>query len=67
MMCFCYSYRVATWKIKITDIPVGVFIHNLLPLCKIKDALSLGCTNKFFALVVAVRVKQPLDLLVFRG
>ena len=37
---------------KVTDIPVGLFINRILPLCEVKDVLSLGCTNKFFALVV---------------
>ena len=36
---------------KITDIPIEVFIHRILPFCDAKDVLSLGCTNKFFALV----------------
>ena len=40
----------ASWA-KITDIPVEVFIHRILPYCEAKDVLSLGCTNKFFALV----------------
>ena len=53
MTCFWYSYRVATWMIKIADIPVGVLINNILPFCEIKDVLSFGCTNKFFALAVA--------------
>ena len=53
MTCFWYSYRAATWMTKITDIPVRVLINNILSLCKVKDVLSLGCTNRFFALVVA--------------
>ena len=40
------------WGI-ITDIPTKVLINNILPLCEAKDVLSLGCTNKFFALVAA--------------
>ena len=41
----------SSWTI-ITDIPVKVFTGNILPFCETKDAISLGCTNKFFALVV---------------
>jgi len=33
------------------DIPVKIFTDRILPFCKVKDALSLGRTNKFFALV----------------
>ena len=36
---------------KITDIPAKLLINNLLPFCEAKDVLSLGCTNRFFALV----------------
>ena len=36
---------------KITDIPAKLLVDNVLPLCGCKDVLSLGCTNKFFALV----------------
>ena len=42
----------ALWA-RITDIPVKVLMSNILPFCKAKDLLSLGCTNWFFALVVA--------------
>ena len=38
---------------EITDIPVKVLTKNILPFCEAKDVLSLGCTNKFFALVAA--------------
>jgi len=38
------------WGI-IADIPAKVLINNILPLCEAKDVLSLGCTNKFFALI----------------
>jgi len=44
---------MATFWAKITDIPVKVLINNILPFCEAKDALSLGCTNWFFAVVVA--------------
>ena len=36
---------------KITDIPVKLFVDNVLPFCEAKDVVSLGCANKFFALV----------------
>lgn len=35
----------------IADIPVELFIDNILPFCETKDVFSIGCTNKFFALV----------------
>ena len=35
----------------IADIPVEVLIDNILPFCEVNDVVSLGCTNKFFALV----------------
>jgi len=35
----------------IADIPVELLIDNILPFCEAKDVFSLGCTNKFFALV----------------
>ena len=38
-------------RARITDIPVKVFADNILSFCEVKDAISLGCTNKFFALV----------------
>jgi len=40
----------ALWT-RITDIPVKVLIDNTLPFCEVKDVLSLGRANKFFALV----------------
>ena len=42
----------ALWT-RITDIPVKVLMNNILPFCQAKDLLSLGCTNGFFAVVVA--------------
>ena len=42
---------MATQRTGIADIPVEVIIDNILPFCEAKDVLSLGCTNKFFALV----------------
>ena len=39
-----------TWT-TITDIPVKVLTDNILPFCEAEDVISLGCTNKFFALV----------------
>lgn len=40
-----------TQRAGITDIPVKVFVDNVLPFCEANDVLSLGCTNKLFALV----------------
>lgn len=37
----------------IADIPVEVFLDNLLPLTELRDVLSLGSTNKLFAVVCA--------------
>jgi len=31
--------------------PVELLIDNILPFCEAKDVFSLGCTNKFFALI----------------
>jgi len=36
---------------RIMDIPINVFTDNILPLCEVEDVISLGCANKFFALV----------------
>ena len=33
------------------DIPARLLINSVLPFCELKDVISLGCTNKFFALV----------------
>jgi len=41
------------WGARITDIPAKVFIDNILPFCEVEDVLSLGSTNKFFALIAA--------------
>ena len=35
----------------IAHIPVEVLIDNILPFCEVNDVFSLGCTNKYFALV----------------
>jgi SCF-associated factor 1 len=35
------------------DIPVEVFLDNLLPLAELRDVLNLGSTNKLFAAVCA--------------
>jgi SCF-associated factor 1 len=37
----------------IADIPVEVFLDNLLPLAELPDVLSFGSTNKLFAAVCA--------------
>ena len=42
---------MVSWRATITDIPVGLLINRILPFCEAKDVLSLGCTNRFFALV----------------
>jgi len=47
----CSYMMTATWRAIITDIPVKIFTDRILPFFKAKEALSLGCTNKFFALV----------------
>ena len=39
------------WRIGIMDIPAEVLMDNILPFCEAEDVLSLGYTNKFFALV----------------
>jgi len=44
-------YAMSAQKTGIADIPVELLIDNLLPFCEAKDVFSLGCTNKFFALV----------------
>ena len=45
------SYRMANMWARITDVPVKLFTDYILLFCEVKDALSLGCTNKFFALI----------------
>ena len=42
---------MATQRTGIADIPVELLLDNILPFCEAKDVLSLGCTNKLFALV----------------
>ena len=37
----------------LTDIPVEVFLDNLLPYAAVRDVLSLGSTNKSFAAICA--------------
>jgi SCF-associated factor 1 len=39
--------------IHLADIPVEVFLDNLLPFAQVHDVLSLGSTNKFFAALCA--------------
>lgn len=46
-----FNNRMATRRTKITDVPAKLLINNVLPFCEGRDVLSLGCTNKFFALV----------------
>ena len=40
-------------KIAITDLPVELLANKILPFCKVRDMLSLGCTNRFFALITS--------------
>jgi len=42
---------MAAQRTGIADIPVELLIDNILPFCEAKDVFSLGCTNKFFALI----------------
>ena len=42
---------MTTLLARIMDIPARVFTKNILPFCEARDAISLGCTNKFFALI----------------
>ena len=42
---------MAAHRTGIADIPVELLIDNILPFCEAKDVVSLGCTNKFFALL----------------
>jgi len=37
----------------LADIPVEVFLDNLLPFAELRDVLNLGSTNKFFAALAA--------------
>jgi len=46
-----FIQAMATQRTGIADIPVELLIDNILPFCEAKDVFSLGCTNKFFALV----------------
>ena len=46
-------YYCTTLAMHIADIPVEVFLDNLLPLAELHDVLSLGSTNKLFAAVCA--------------
>ena len=35
------------------DFPIGLLTSKILPFCEVRDVLSLGCTNKFFALIMS--------------
>ena len=37
----------------LADIPVEVLLDNLLPFSQVRDVLSLGSTNKYFAALCA--------------
>ena len=45
------QYAMSTQKTGIADMPVELLIDNILPFSEAKDVFSLGCTNKFFALI----------------
>ena len=49
--CKTHSTMATQKRTGIADIPVELFIDNILPFCEAKDVFSLGCTNKFFAVV----------------
>jgi SCF-associated factor 1 len=42
---------MAPHRTGIADVPVEVLIDNILPFCEVNDVFSLGCINKFFALI----------------
>ena len=44
---------LVTRKAGITDIPVRLLTYEILPSCEVRDMLSLGCTNKFFARIMS--------------
>ena len=44
---------LVTRRAKITDIPVRLLTNKILPFCGVRDILSLGCTNKFFAHIMS--------------
>ena len=35
------------------DLPVKLLTNRILPFCEARDMLSLGCANKFFALIIS--------------
>ena len=38
------------------DLPVRLLTNKILPFCEVRDMLSLGCTNKLFALIMSNEV-----------
>ena len=40
-------------KIAIMDLPIKLLTNQILPFCEVRDMLSLGCTNRFFALIMS--------------
>ena len=44
---------LVTQKAGITDIPIRLLTNELLLFCGVRDMLSLGCTNKFFAHIMS--------------
>ena len=55
---------MATQRTGIVDIPVKLLIDNILPFCEAKEMFSLGCTNKFFALVTTNDMFRKQKLVV---
>ena len=43
---------LATRRDGIRDLPVKLLTNEILPFCEVRDMLSLGCTNRFFALIM---------------
>jgi hypothetical protein len=51
---YCFvSLTRSLMSSSLSQIPVEVFLDNILPLCSVPDILSLGSTNRFFALVTS--------------
>ena len=35
------------------DLPIGLLTDRILLFCRVRDMLSLGCTNRYFALIMS--------------
>ena len=44
---------LVTRRAGITDLPVKLLTNKILPFCEVRDMLSLGCTNRLFALIMS--------------